>query len=144
MGALISNPNRNHRFVGHLLYLGFSLPDISFTVQQLNQFIQHPRELHWDIAIYLLRYLKGSPSLRLFFPAATSLQLCAFSDSNWASYLDSCRSLTSDYVLFGSALISWKTKKHATVSKCTVGRADSGPARTSPKKPGVRPDHYFS
>ncbi|KAL0391906.1 UNVERIFIED_CONTAM: Retrovirus-related Pol polyprotein from transposon RE1 [Sesamum radiatum] len=119
-GALLSSPDRYRRIVGRLLYLGFSRPDISFAVQQLSQFLQHPRVPHWDAAIYLLRYLKGTPNLGLFFPANTSLQLCAYSDSDWASCPDSRRSLTGYCVFLGGALISWKTKKQATVSRSST------------------------
>ncbi|KAL0392941.1 UNVERIFIED_CONTAM: Retrovirus-related Pol polyprotein from transposon RE1 [Sesamum radiatum] len=119
-GALLSSPDRYRRIVGRLLYLGFLRPDISFAVQQLSQFLQHPRVPHWDAAIYLLRYLKGTPNLGLFFPANTSLQLCAYSDSDWASCPDSRRSLTGYCVFLGGALISWKTKKQATVSRSSA------------------------
>ncbi|KAL0322924.1 UNVERIFIED_CONTAM: Retrovirus-related Pol polyprotein from transposon RE1 [Sesamum angustifolium] len=117
--ALLSSPNRYRRLVGRLLYLGFSRPDISL-LQQLSQFLQHPRVPHWDTAIYLLRYLQGTPDLGLFFPANTSLQLCAYSDSDWASCPDSRRSLTGYCVFLGGALISWKTKKQVTVSRSSV------------------------
>ncbi|KAL0392949.1 UNVERIFIED_CONTAM: hypothetical protein Sradi_2517700 [Sesamum radiatum] len=43
VGPLSPQPDRYRRLVGQLLYLGFSHPNISFTVQQLNQFIQSPR-----------------------------------------------------------------------------------------------------
>ncbi|KAL0368365.1 UNVERIFIED_CONTAM: Retrovirus-related Pol polyprotein from transposon RE1 [Sesamum calycinum] len=116
-GALLSSPDCYHRLVGRLLYLCFSRPDISFVVQQLSQFLQHPRVPHWDAAMYLLCYLKGTPGLGLFFPANTSLQLCAYSDSDWVSCPDSHCLLTGYCVFLGGALISWKTKKHATVSR---------------------------
>ncbi|KAL0355892.1 UNVERIFIED_CONTAM: Retrovirus-related Pol polyprotein from transposon RE1 [Sesamum radiatum] len=100
-GALLPSPDRYRRLIGRLLYLGFSRPDISFAVQQLSQFLQHPREPHWDAAMHLLRYLKGSSTLGLFFPASTSLQLCAYYDSDWASCPD-----TRSYLLqeFGVAV----------------------------------------
>ncbi|KAK4394759.1 G-type lectin S-receptor-like serine/threonine-protein kinase SD2-5 [Sesamum angolense] len=37
----------------------------------------------------------------------------------------------------GDVYVGWR-------SRCTVGRADSGSARTSSKKPGPRPNYYFS
>ncbi|KAK4388297.1 Retrovirus-related Pol polyprotein from transposon RE1 [Sesamum angolense] len=119
-GALLSSPDRYRRLVGPLLYLGFLRPDISFAIQQLSQFLQHPRVPHWDAAMYLLRYLKGTPDLGLFFPANTSLQLCAYSDLDWASCPDSRRTLTGYCVFLGGALISWKTKKQATVSRSSA------------------------
>ncbi|KAL2244191.1 UNVERIFIED_CONTAM: hypothetical protein Sindi_0537100 [Sesamum indicum] len=57
-----STPFSPGRLVGHLFYLGFTRPDVSFTVQQLSLFLQRPRTSHWDAAMHILRYLKGSPS----------------------------------------------------------------------------------
>ncbi|KAL0303814.1 UNVERIFIED_CONTAM: Retrovirus-related Pol polyprotein from transposon RE1 [Sesamum radiatum] len=81
-GSLLPDPNRYRRLVGRLLYLGFTRPDISFAVQQLSQFLQAPRSSHWDAAIHVLRYLKGTPSTSLFFSSSSSVQLSAFSDAS--------------------------------------------------------------
>ncbi|KAL0454835.1 UNVERIFIED_CONTAM: Retrovirus-related Pol polyprotein from transposon RE1 [Sesamum latifolium] len=119
-GSVLASPDRYRRLIGRLLYLGFSRPDISFPVQQLSQFIQHPREPHWDAAIHLVRYLKGTSSLGLFFGADSPLTLSAFSDSNWASCLDTRRSVTGYCIFLGGSLVSWKTKKQATVSRSSA------------------------
>ncbi|KAL0421082.1 UNVERIFIED_CONTAM: Retrovirus-related Pol polyprotein from transposon RE2 [Sesamum latifolium] len=119
-GPCLTSPERYRRLVGRLLYLGFSHPDISFAVQQLSQFIQCPRQPHWDAALYLVRYLKGSSTLGLFFAANSSLPLTAYSDSDWASCLDTRRSVTGYCIFLGASLISWKTKKQATVSRSSA------------------------
>ncbi|KAL0399261.1 UNVERIFIED_CONTAM: Retrovirus-related Pol polyprotein from transposon RE1 [Sesamum radiatum] len=119
-GSLLPSPDRYRRLVGRLLYLGFTRPDISFPVQQLSQFLQSPRTTHWDAALHILRYLRGSSSLGLFFSSRSSLQLSAFSDAAWASCLDSRRSITGFCIFLGSSIVSWKTKKQATVSRSSA------------------------
>ncbi|KAK4397721.1 Retrovirus-related Pol polyprotein from transposon RE1 [Sesamum angolense] len=119
-GPALPSPDRYRRLVGRLLYLDFSRPDISFAVQQLSQFLQHPREPHWDAALHLVRYLKGSSTLGVFFSTDSPLTLSAFSDSDWASCLDTRRSVTSYCVFLGGSLVSWKTKKQATVSRSSA------------------------
>ncbi|KAL0329460.1 UNVERIFIED_CONTAM: putative mitochondrial protein [Sesamum radiatum] len=98
----------------------FTIKDLGFAkyflVQQLSQFIQHHSEAHWDAVLHLVRYLKGTSTLDFFFPTSSSFQLSAFLDSDWASCIDTRRSVTGFYIFMGGSLISWKTKKQATVS----------------------------
>ncbi|KAL0360948.1 UNVERIFIED_CONTAM: Retrovirus-related Pol polyprotein from transposon RE2 [Sesamum radiatum] len=117
--CLLHHPDRYCRLVDRLLYLGFTRPDISFVVQQLSQYLQHPRSTHWDAAMHVLRYLRGSFSLGLFFPSTCSFNLSAYSDASWASCHDSRCSITGYCVFLSSSLISWKMKKHPTVSHST-------------------------
>ncbi|XP_020553714.1 uncharacterized protein LOC110012924 [Sesamum indicum] len=119
-GALLPCPNSYRRLVGQLLYLGFTRPDISHSVQQLSQYLTQPCDAHWHAALHVVRYLKGCPSQDLFFPAQNSFVLRAFCDVDWASYVDSRRSLTGFCAFLGNALVSWKTKKQPTVSRSTT------------------------
>ncbi|KAL0282121.1 UNVERIFIED_CONTAM: Retrovirus-related Pol polyprotein from transposon RE1 [Sesamum angustifolium] len=100
-GALLQEPDRYRRLIGNFLYLGFTRPDISFAVQQLSQFLQHPTQQHWDAAIHVVCYLKGSSSMALFFPSQNSLQLSAFPDADWAACFDSRRSVIGYCIFLG-------------------------------------------
>ncbi|KAL2232808.1 UNVERIFIED_CONTAM: Retrovirus-related Pol polyprotein from transposon RE1 [Sesamum indicum] len=116
----LPKPNSYRRLVGRLLYLGYTRPDISHSVQQLSQFLTHPCESHWQAALHVVRYLKSCPSKGLFFPSQSSLTLTAYCDADWATCPDSRRSLTGFCIFLGPALISWKTKKQCTVSRSTA------------------------
>ncbi|KAL0309706.1 UNVERIFIED_CONTAM: Retrovirus-related Pol polyprotein from transposon TNT 1-94 [Sesamum radiatum] len=83
-----------NKLVGRLLYLGFTRPDISHSVQQLSQFLTRPCEEHWRAAVHVVRYLKGTPTKGLFLPSSSSFLLRAYCDADWASCTDSRRSLT--------------------------------------------------
>ncbi|KAL2240118.1 UNVERIFIED_CONTAM: Retrovirus-related Pol polyprotein from transposon RE2 [Sesamum indicum] len=119
-GALLPQPDQYRRLIGRLLYLGFTRPDISHSVQQLSQFLNHPCVAHWKAALHVVRYLKGEPSKGLFFPATCSFELTAYCDADWASCTDSRRSLTGYCIFLGNALVFWKTKKQSTVSRSTT------------------------
>ena len=94
--------------------------NISFVVQQVRQFMQHPRHLHLVVVYRILRYLRRTPSRGLFFPASSPPHLIAYSDADWAGYPDTRRSVTGWCIFLGNSLISWKSKKQDRVSKSST------------------------
>lgn len=113
---LIDPGSYSRRLIGKLLYLTATRHDISFFMQQLSQFMGNTISLHHEAAIWVLRYVKQSPTQGLFFPSSSVLQVKAFSDSDWATCPDS-RISVPDYCIFiGDSLISWKSKKQHTIA----------------------------
>jgi len=70
--------------LGRLLYLTLTRPDISYIVQHCSQFLQEPGDTHYQAAMHVLRYLKGTPNQGLYYPAANNLQVIAYSHADWA------------------------------------------------------------
>ncbi|XP_020548134.1 uncharacterized protein LOC110011700 [Sesamum indicum] len=81
----MQNPQAYRKLLGRLLYLGFTRPDICHGTQQLSQYMQHPNKSHWDAALHLVKYLKGTANRGLLFNADNDFQLQAFCDADWAS-----------------------------------------------------------
>lgn len=69
---------------------------------------------------YLLRYLKATVGQGILLKPTSSFQLRAFVDSDWGSCLDTHRSVTSFCIFLGDSMISWKSKKQATVSRSSA------------------------
>uniref|UniRef100_A0A803LBA1 Integrase catalytic domain-containing protein n=1 Tax=Chenopodium quinoa TaxID=63459 RepID=A0A803LBA1_CHEQI len=59
-GEVLQEPEIYRRIIGKLLYLNITRLDISYSVQQLSQFMQCPRKPHLQAAIHVMRYLKGT------------------------------------------------------------------------------------
>lgn len=116
----LPDPEIYRRLVGKLLYLNLTRPDISYSVQQLSQFLSAPAQSHIAAAQHVLRYLKGTLNVGLFYKADNSLELTAYCDADWGTCRFSARSLSGYAIFLGSSLISWKTKKQKTVSKSTA------------------------
>lgn len=131
-GELLPDITHYRRLVGKLLYLTLSHPDIMFAFHKLTQFLAQPRLPHLKAVHHLLHYLKKSPGQRLLFSSTSSLQLrayshvCApvrlkaFSDADWGSRPDCRRSVIGFCIFIGDSLVSWKAKKHTTVSRSSA------------------------
>jgi len=116
-GTPMEDINAYQRLIGKLLYLTNTRPDISYAIQFLSQFLRAPTTDHYNAAQRILRYIKSAPGKGMFFPNNSSLQLKGFSDSDWATYPQTRRSVTGFCVFVGSSLICWKSKKQSTVSR---------------------------
>ncbi|CAL1388176.1 unnamed protein product [Linum trigynum] len=112
-----SDPEHYRTLIGKLIYLTTTRPDISFATQQLSQYMSTPTITHYKYALRIIRYLKTAPATGLFLPSTGSLQLKAFTDSDWAACVETRRSTTGYCVYLGDSLISWKSKKQLTVSR---------------------------
>ena len=55
-GDPLADPCQYRRLIGRLLYLAITHPDIMYSVHILSQFMQDPRQRHWDAALWILRY----------------------------------------------------------------------------------------
>lgn len=114
--TIISDPSAYRCVIGQLIYLTTTRPDITFVVQHLSQFVSKPTTAHNKAAFRILRYLKNAPGSGIFLAANSTVQLKAFSDSDWAGCVDSRRSITGFFIYLGHSLISWRSKKQPTVS----------------------------
>jgi len=68
--------------VGRLIYLNTTRPDITFITQQLSQFLSKPTHTHYNAALRVLKYLKGSPGRGIFFPRASGLHIQGYTDTD--------------------------------------------------------------
>ncbi|RZB92624.1 Retrovirus-related Pol polyprotein from transposon RE1 [Glycine soja] len=119
-GDLLPDPSMYRCLLGCLMYLTISRSDITFVVNKLSQYMQHPRIPHLDVVHHLLQYIKGALGQSLHFPASNSFNLSAYADADWGGCLDTRRSTSGSCVFLGDALISWKSKNQTAVSKSSA------------------------
>ncbi|XP_031266576.1 uncharacterized protein LOC116124973 [Pistacia vera] len=78
----LEDPSHYQRLVGRLIYLTMTRPDISYAVHILSRFIHSPKQSHMDVAIKVLKYLKGCSGLGLLLPRDENLDVTAYCDSD--------------------------------------------------------------
>lgn len=116
----MDNPNSYRILVGRLIYLTITRPELSYCVHVLAQFMQNPRTYQWEVALRVVRYLKGNPGQGVFLRSDSNLRLTAYCNSNLASCPLTRRSLTGHFVMLGNSHVAWKPKKQHTVSRSTA------------------------
>jgi hypothetical protein len=116
----LADPEQYRRLVGRLIYLCFTRPELSYSVHILSQFMQCPREAHWEAALRVVRYLKGNPGQGVFLSSESDLRLHGWCDADWAGCPLTRRSLTGWIVFLGNSPVSWKTKKQHIVSRSSA------------------------
>ena len=78
---------RYRGMIGSLLYLTTSRPDIIFSVCVCARFQSSPRESHLHTVKRILKYLKGTMNLDLWYPKSVCFDLLAYSNSDFAESL---------------------------------------------------------
>ena len=106
--------------VGGLQYLTVTLPDLSFVVNKVCQYLHEPRTPHWSAVKRILRYVHFTVDSGLRFRSSSSTLLSAFSDADWAGNMDDRRSTGGYAIFYGGNLIAWSARKQSTVSRSST------------------------
>ncbi|KAL8121917.1 hypothetical protein AgCh_018593 [Apium graveolens] len=70
--------------IGSLLYLTASRPDIMYVTCLCARFQVDPRDIHLVVVKRILRYLKGTPNLGIWYPKESGFNLVGYTDSDYA------------------------------------------------------------
>jgi hypothetical protein len=106
--------------IGSLLYLTASRPDIMFSVCICARFQANPKESQLSTLKRILRYLKYTPSVGLWYPHGACFELLGYSDSYFARCRVDRKSTSSGCHLLGRSLVAWSSKKQNSVAISTT------------------------
>lgn len=115
-GTPLSDPSLYRSLVGNLSFLTNTRPNHSYSVQTLYEFMKSSTDLHFAAFKHTLSYVSQSVGQGIILQGETQLNLPAFSDSYWASCVDTRRSITRYLIMLGKSHVSWKSKKQSTIS----------------------------
>jgi hypothetical protein len=110
------DPTKYRSIIGSLMYLTSSRPDIAFVVYMCSRYQSKPTEKHLSEAKRIIRYIKGTIHLGIWYPKDSGFELIAFSDADHAGCLDTRKSTSGGLQFMGDKLVSWKSKKQDCTS----------------------------
>ena len=98
-GEPLRDLGKYRRLVGKLNYLTITRPNITFPLSVVSQFRQSSCGSHWDVAIPILYYVKGTPGQGVLYENRGHTQIVGHSDADWADSPTDRRS-TLGYCVF--------------------------------------------
>ena len=91
--------------IGVLMYLeNCTWPDKSFSVNLLARYSSTPTLRHWNRVKHLLRYLRGTSAIRLFYSKVPKPELLGYTDAGYLS--DPHKAHNQDMYLLMAILLS--------------------------------------
>ncbi|XP_073152212.1 secreted RxLR effector protein 161-like [Henckelia pumila] len=106
--------------IGPLLYLTASRPDIVFAVCLCARFQSNPKQSHFIAGKRILRYLKGTQNVGLWYAKHNSINLVGYSDADYAGCKLDRKSTSGSCQFLGNRLISWFSKKQTSIATSTT------------------------
>lgn len=92
--------------IGSLFYLTASRPDIMFSVCMCARFQASSKECHLMAVKRILRYLKYSPNIGLWYPKGAKFELTGYSYSDYTGCKVDRKSTSRSYQFLGRSLVS--------------------------------------
>lgn len=108
------------KMVGSLMYLTATRPDLMYGVSLICRYMGYPTEYHWRAGKRLLRYLKGTTELGIFYKRGSKMNLNVYTDSDYAGDSDDRRSTSGFAFLLDSLAVTWSSKKQPIVTLSTT------------------------
>ncbi|GJT77514.1 putative ribonuclease H-like domain-containing protein [Tanacetum coccineum] len=95
--------------IGSLMYLTAPRPDIMFIVYACARFQVTPKTSHLLAIKRIFRYLKGKPTLGLWYSRDSPFELLAYNDSNYAGATQDRKSTTGGCQFLGNSTLDSKS-----------------------------------
>ncbi|XP_050875078.1 secreted RxLR effector protein 161-like [Lathyrus oleraceus] len=106
--------------IGSLLYLMASRLDIMLSVCLCARFQANPKELHLTAVKRIMKYLKGTTNVGLWYPKGSIFKLVGYSDADYTRSKTDRKSISGTCHILGNALVSWACKKQVCVALSTA------------------------
>ncbi|GMF51959.1 unnamed protein product [Phytophthora fragariaefolia] len=90
--------------------------EASEDAHELNRFLENPGEKHWNAGIKVVKYLLKTKNIGILYDGASSSELVAYSDADWAGNRDDRRSVSDMMIMMCGAPVVWRSTFQKTVA----------------------------
>nr|GEV70872.1 uncharacterized mitochondrial protein AtMg00810-like [Tanacetum cinerariifolium] len=104
--------------IGSLMYLTATRPDIQFSTVLCARYQSNPKESHLIVMKRILRYLKGTPTLSLYYPKCLGFDLKGYLDPDYGSCNMDRKSTSGTCQILGVKFACWSAKKQQSAAGC--------------------------
>ncbi|GJU29993.1 hypothetical protein Tco_1173582 [Tanacetum coccineum] len=116
LSGKVVNETQYRGMIGSLMYLTATRTDIQFSTCLYTRYQANPKESHLIAVKRIFRYLKGTPSLGLWYPKCLGFDLKGYSDSDYVGCNMDRKSTSGACQLLGGKLVCWSAKKQQSVA----------------------------
>nr|GEW40578.1 uncharacterized mitochondrial protein AtMg00810-like [Tanacetum cinerariifolium] len=110
------DPTCYHGMIGTLMYLTASRPDLLFALYMCAQYQAKPTKKHLHAVKRILRYLRGTINMGMWYPKDSCVSLTAFVDADHAGCQDTKKSTSGSMQLLDDRLVSCSSKKQKSTA----------------------------
>ena len=107
------------QLIGSLQHLSVcTRPDITHAVIRLSHYLQKPSTVHFEQAIHVLLYLKGTKNLSIHYGELETMH--GYCDSSYMADINDSKSVEGYIFFLNGGPITWKSRKQQNIAMSTV------------------------
>ena len=91
-----------------------------YAVSMLSCYIKHPTEKHLNAARRILRYVRGTFDLEVFYKKGYDSKLVGYTGSDYVGDIDDRKSTSGSIFIMSLEVICWSLKKQLIVTLSTT------------------------
>ncbi|XP_057545831.1 secreted RxLR effector protein 161-like [Amaranthus tricolor] len=95
-------------------------PDIAHAVSLMSRFMARPGREYWQGVKRIFRYLRGTSDISLVYGNGKECLVTGYSDSDYATDVDTRRSVIGYVFTLGGSVVSWKSTLQSSVKLSTT------------------------
>jgi hypothetical protein len=95
-------------------------PNLAFVIGMLGRYQKNLGIDHWNGIKKALRYIQGTKGLMLIYERLDSLEIVAYSDSDFTGCLDTNRSASGYVFKLAGGAIPWSSSKQTVMTSSTL------------------------